>query len=461
MEATFDGRTMSQPVSKMPWVTYLFVAVAFFMIEHELSAQLRFQDIQAATLGQIDASATMFKQSPLRQIGGLSLGMFGLACILRKRRSAAGSLGILGGLILLFIGWAFLSVLWADDLGLTFRRLVFFAMLCLGVVALADRWSLRQVMLFGLLCPGAYLAVGLLAEVSANTFHPLVTGYRFAGTLHPNAQAVNCALAILAALMLMRDAKRGKRLWLIVAALVAFGFLFLTRSRSAMASTLLVVVILWGFMQPRARQVPFTLAGVAGVCLVFLLADLLLPLLLGGVQMGRVNVEDTFITLTGRRPLWRQCLGFAAERPVLGYGYGGFWNVSRTIEVLEKQGWPVSHAHNAYLDVGLQLGPIGLLCYVFILILGIKKAFDYYRASGDTGYAYLWILLVFCTLNGILESVAIRRTQLTFLAMLALVYLAFHKAPQARTAAARAGPDAEGLERQVSEASATSGAVAS
>lgn len=82
-------------------------------------------------------------------------------------------------------------------------------------------------------------------------------------------------------------------------------------------------------------------------------------------------------TLTGRTDIWAGLLAKVIQRPILGYGYGGFWT-TETIEIHQ-----VTEAHNGYLEILMNLGFIGLLLFSIFLLSSIRKAHrelinDYY-----------------------------------------------------------------------------------
>ena len=92
-----------------------------------------------------------------------------------------------------WLGWETFSVLWSVNTPLSLRRLPswiitavvgFFAGAALGVKGC--------LMAIALVC-AAYLVAGIANELLNGTRDPEI-GYRFAGTLHPNQQALNCAL---------------------------------------------------------------------------------------------------------------------------------------------------------------------------------------------------------------------------------------------------------------------------
>lgn len=432
MRTADHGLTTAGPEarSRLPWALLLFVTAAFFVMEHSVDAPKTFRFLMnAQSLGEFDDMSKMFEPSAWREMGGLALGLFGAAVFLRRRRSESYSLDVLGGLLLFFAGWCILSLLWTDEPNLSIRRLVHFLLLCLGAAGLANCLSPRELMTLAVLSSIIYLGVGIGAEISAQTLHPVEEGYRFAGTLHPNTQGVYCAIFFFAAVGLWKQAE-GHGRWLVLLMLIALGFVVLTKSRTAVASVIAVMLAQYGLAQDRSRKVAFGSFALAIVVLLSLVGSYVFPRVPEVVSFGRTGERESVGTLTGRTSLWKQLAGFYEDRTVLGYGYGAFWNEARSWEVMDEQGWPISHAHNAFFDTLLESGPVGLAAYVLILILGIRRAFQYYRLSGNVGYWFFACVLLFCALDGVLESAPIQRGLLTFYAMVILVFLAFHAAPQ-------------------------------
>jgi O-antigen ligase len=423
------------------WPAALLIIGAMFLVEHDMNASLTFQTMMTATsLEQLEAEAVLFEQSGGRQLGGLMLGALGAFLILQRGRAGRPRSGPLMGWLLLLFAWTLLSVTWADDPALTARRLVLFSCLGVGAWALADRLSPRQIAALALLGPLAYLGLGIYAEYANGTLALRTPGYRFAGTVHPNAQAINCALLFFGAYYFLRTARRG-RVFYVAVVVLALVMLYFTRSRTALASTVVAVVAYEALLLTGPRRVAVLVGGAASVVALFLLSSVLLPALQDRLTLGRTDVSEDFGTLTGRWPLWTQLGGFVAERPALGYGYGGFWNYDNSMAVIEEQGWPISHAHNAYLDMMLELGPVGAVAFAVVLLLGLRMCYLGGRRTGDRGYEFFGLVLAFATLNALLESQVIQRTFLTLLAMTVLVHIARHAyAPAPRPAAAPGAP---------------------
>ena len=67
-------------------------------------------------------------------------------------------------------------------------------------------------------------------------------------------------------------------------------------------------------------------------------------------------------TLTGRVVIWEAVLDSVLKRPVLGWGYGAFWQgfVGESAAVLLRVHFPIAQSQNGFLEVLLSLGFVGL-----------------------------------------------------------------------------------------------------
>ena len=414
---------------RFPWVLFALVFVLLFLIGHEF----RYAEHYQLLLREADPSSTVaaiIGGSLRRQVAGLALGAIGILSLFLPGRRPSRLRGLLAGLIVFFVAWNYLSVLWSDDPLLSLRRLVVLAVMILGALAVAERTWPKHLMLFTLLMAGGYLAIGIGTEAVLGTLRPMAWNYRFCGTLHPNTQAINCALLFFSALYLSRDAQKGWRLVLFAVAAVALAFMFFTKSRAGLAGTATATVTYWALARSGSGRLFIIFSTLTAVALLFLFGAVLLPLLRKGVDLGRErSTQQSLTTLTGRVPLWQDCLLRVRERPLLGYGYDAFWNPERTVELTESQGWVIAHGHNLYLDLMLQVGPVGLIAFVMILFAAIVRTLALHRATREANYAFLGALLTFCILDGLLDSLVLQRTVLTFVVMYALIALAFQAPP--------------------------------
>ncbi len=85
-----------------------------------------------------------------------------------------------------------------------------------------------------------------------------------------------------------------------------------------------------------------------------------------------LSIMERDTTFTGRTDLWGDLLHLAANKPVLGYGYGGFWVIDPHNTLLtdfyETYVYLPNQAHQGYLDVLIQTGGVGLLLLALMVI---------------------------------------------------------------------------------------------
>jgi exopolysaccharide production protein ExoQ len=99
--------------------------------------------------------------------------------------------------------------------------------------------------------------------------------------------------------------------------------------------------------------------------------------------------------MTGRSGIWKLVLGLVEQRPVAGWGWTGHWMPGvepfEGLVVIGKV--PYYQAHNAYLDVAMQLGLIGAILFALLLLITFVKLWR--LAVRHTVALYLWPILVF------------------------------------------------------------------
>jgi O-antigen ligase len=404
---------------------FLFLAAVFFLCEHDLYLSKR--GPEAFNASPVGAAVT--EGSLSRRIVFLSLGLFGVASLVRRRGARLQINSQLGRIMVFFAGWAVLSLVWAEDTALTLRRLVVFAILCIAAAAIARTCSLREIVLLTFFCSALFLVIGMSAEIALGTFRPFAPGYRFAGTQHWTYQGINCALLLLSGVA-AGDIEKRRRMLFRACALLGLIFLILTATRGAFAAAFLALsVYLIAVCSGRAKIILAPVLGIVFCAVVLIFGNTLLADVKSAVMLGRD--DSTVDSFTGRTAIWEDCRKYIEERPVLGYGYGSFWNERHIAEISNLEDWEVAGGHSSYIDCLLDLGLVGLAAYFLVLLSGVGRSFALYRASHAHAFAFSAAFLIFCLADGLLESVMLEGTLLTFLSILALVRLGFVCGPEA------------------------------
>lgn len=86
------------------------------------------------------------------------------------------------------------------------------------------------------------------------------------------------------------------------------------------------------------------------------------------------------LTLSGRSDIWEQVIPLISDRPVFGYGFATFRQAD-IVEEYVRLGHTVHSLHNTYLEICLNIGIPGFLCWVIFLLKRIfSKIAAVYRS---------------------------------------------------------------------------------
>jgi O-antigen ligase len=296
-----------------------------------------------------------------------------------------------------------MSVVWASEPPLVIRRLIAFWLLVVGAVGIV-RWTpARAIPWFLGLSAAFYIVVGLGVEMRLGTFVPSGR-YRFCGTLHPNAQGINCAMLTLSGLWIAASGGRRNRFVGTALGLMGLIFLLMTRSRTSFAATMGACLVLFVLrLHPRRRWVVAAALVNAGILMVMLYVNGMLDPLLELFLLGRGDKDVG--TLNSRMPLWQILTPYLAQRPITGFGFAGFMTVQHAMEIALLLEFGIAAAHSVYLDVALGTGLVGLTLFVVTLVAAFGQgALQSFGPRLGTGVSLLAAIVAFELVNGVLDS---------------------------------------------------------
>jgi exopolysaccharide production protein ExoQ len=308
-------------------------------------------------------------------------------------------------LLLLLIGYVFVSFLWSAAPETTLRRTIVFAGATAFGIYLAARFDLRRQMQL-LAWTLALAAVFSLALVLVRPGLAVESGIHSGAWqgIYGQKNALGRLMTLNAALFWLLIPIFGRRRW------VAWGFIGLSIVliwRSTSATSLVVLLGLMALrpfylvLRQRDRRIvpPLVLGSL-------LIAVLIVALVLLNAEPLLALVGKN-LTLSSRVPLWRDVLHEIAERPWLGYGYNGFWlgNAGQSADIWQAFGWHPDHAHNGFLDMALDLGLIGLGLVLIHLFLNFRRALALVDRTRTPERLWPLIYLVFLILTSLSYSI--------------------------------------------------------
>ena len=186
------------------------------------------------------------------------------------------------------------------------------------------------------------------------------------------------------------------------------------------ASKVLIVVLLglwayFGFLKRlpvKWAVVSVILFMIVSVCLTIVVTD--------NLEFIVVDTLNKDMTLTGRTDFWPMIFAKINQRPFLGYGLNGFWqpwrmgdNPASDIIVAKTQFRP-PHAHNGFLDLGLDLGWIGVSLYTLSFFNNIVKAVVYLSRNLLPESGLPLLLLTYTLMTNMTETGLVGVTSIWF-----------------------------------------------
>jgi O-antigen ligase len=128
----------------------------------------------------------------------------------------------------------------------------------------------------------------------------------------------------------------------------------------------------------------------------FVLVAVPVSTLLLGVGGGALEEMGKDATLTGRTEIWRLVLNMGGS-PMFGTGFESFWLGNRADRMWNLYYFHPTQAHNGYIEVYLELGWIGVILLVAILLAGFRNAVSMLRWNPDVArirMALTWFFLL-------------------------------------------------------------------
>lgn len=208
-----------------------------------------------------------------------------------------------------------------------------------------------------------------------------------------------------------RQAKIFKSIWMCAYA----GLLVLSHSVTSLVSVGMAILLLFlfkGFRHQYRVIVPL----------------LLLVTIVGGLVFAMNTATMTgalgrSADLSGRGDLWHWVALMIARRPVLGYGYSGFWKgASAWSTVVEDHiGWSPVYAHDGYLEIILSLGFVGLGLFLWFVGTGLRRAVHVAKCAESTMDLWPLAFLVFFLIHNLAECTILYQNTLEWAVCVATV----------------------------------------
>lgn len=293
---------------------------------------------------------------------------------------------------------AILSTTWSQEPVFTFRKAILLVLSTLFAVylarALRPRDLARLLMLAGFVA--AILSILLCTALPSYGIDQIGQNAGSWQGIYPQKNSFGMALVyFLTPAYLPTEVTGIRRSHRILYSLLILALIGLARSRTAWVITVVYFALMMGLRLigkfPRKQAVLILLIGLV---------------IATGVGFELVNHSDNLIqsmgrddTLSGRTVIWSAAYKSAIKQPLLGYGYEAFWLGAKgeAVNVLIAVRLSLTHAHNGLLNLWLELGAIGVVGFVFLVLFALRDTVTAFHAR-RTPFLDWYIGLIFLTL---------------------------------------------------------------
>jgi O-antigen ligase len=309
-------------------------------------------------------------------------------------------------MIILAIGWCWLSLFWALEPSITIRRLLLTTLVLWIIFLAVEECGFDRTIKAMMICLVALLIANYIAIVAFpyEAIHQagisvdagIVGDWK--GVLpQKNFTGACCALTIMLFLFAGKQVNLILRIGVIAAS--AF-FLVMSQSKTSMGMLILSAAVggIYYVFNPRLRMVLIPVVALAGV------AMMMYSITAWDEMLGPFARHDG---LTGRVQIWPYLISYATDHPYTGAGYGSFWNIGTEGPIYSySRNWvsELSNGHNGYLDLLVQVGWPGLILAVLAtMVIPMWKLLSNSEVSKARG-GLLIALLIFCIGHNITET---------------------------------------------------------
>jgi exopolysaccharide production protein ExoQ len=322
--------------------------------------------------------------------------------------------------LLFLVAMAIISVLWSAAPEVTLRRSIALAGTTVFGFYFASCYSLREQLRLLAWALGIAAFLSLLFVLALPSYgissDPVTLGDWQGVYGHKNALGKAMLLGVVVFFILGASSRRYR--WFAWACCgLSFGLVLPSNSVTALIIAL-TILLLW----PIYKALRWSNTAVVPFLILALLVGASMAIILW-VNTGTIlSILGRNVTISGRTQLWHAVIDAISERLWLGYGYNGFWLgwQGGSAQVWLATGQPYDNAQNAILGLWLELGLLGVVVFVIVLLRSLFRAVNWARFTTTAEGIWPLAFMTFFVLNGLVENVVLGSNSLAWVLFVAI-----------------------------------------
>lgn len=407
-----NGRDASEqelPVTRQAITYVLLVPLTIFAVHGGFSFEhASWNNNLGAVGGKIAVMSTDTETLRDRMQAWLALALCSVVIVPQYRRIRCLMQGML--LVVSLPLYAILSSVWSQNPGLSFRSGISLFVTTLLALYLASRFGHRQQMSLVMLTGACVSTLSIAVVVFWPQFgldHQLHEGAWQGLFTQKNVCAESTLFMLTPALALPGSGRYGQLLQGLYI-LLCLCIIFMTQSRTGWAITLFYLIFATG-LRVLGRFQRKDMLPIAASLFVVVGGMVVLAIEYPSLIFSLISRSDS---LSGREQIWNAISASILRRPLGGYGFDAFWSLTggEASRVFASAGWVVTSAHNGFLNVGLELGLIGVALVSVVLLQAVRHAGKAFH-PGHSRYIEWCIGIVFLTVIYNLDERTLMATQ--------------------------------------------------
>ena len=301
--------------------------------------------------------------------------------------------------LFLFLLWALLSIFWSNFPMVTFKR--WFQIFLIYYLFITFLVYFDENEIFKILKPILFLY--LIATIFSVLLIPgakdpaFNTWRGFSATKNSLGQ-IGVISSVLSLIIYLKENLKIKKyialFFLLLSIVIVLGTLSST-SYIALFIFLSGTALYWlntKFLQSIGASKSFFIFSLSFNIILFLVLAVSIPEITDYIQ-GIFGKSETFYD---RGKLWTVMLWYIGQHPLIGCGYQAFWTIENPQLLLLYQTfvWLPNQAHNGYLDILNEVGIVGFVLFMIMILKNIVRSFKKKIIT-----PWLWLLIIPLIIN--------------------------------------------------------------